>query len=169
MVINDPYMGEMQVFIKVEYNDGRLSITGVEGPKSNGDAKGGCGQIDMSLREDDRSTWKYNNPWNDEMMDRLLQVWDDYHLNDMQAGTPKQTEFIKQHKHEFSRLNWYTEACEALSKEGLLYDYDYFPPDEDGEKRGYRYGTAWLAIPVPEDVLDFLFNLPETRRQPAWC
>lgn len=37
-----------QVFVTIKYEDGELSLTGVEGPNSNGDCKGSCGQINMS-------------------------------------------------------------------------------------------------------------------------
>lgn len=33
---------------------------------------------------------------------------------------------------------------------------------------GYKYGTSWLKEDVPEDVLQFLYNLPDTTRKPAW-
>ena len=33
---------------------------------------------------------------------------------------------------------------------------------------GYKYGTSWLREEAPQDVLDWLFALPDTERQPAW-
>ncbi len=33
---------------------------------------------------------------------------------------------------------------------------------------GYKYGSAWKTEPVPEDVLQFLYSLPDTTRTPAW-
>ena len=33
------------IFCKIQIEDGELSISGVEGPLSNGDARGSCGQI----------------------------------------------------------------------------------------------------------------------------
>lgn len=33
---------------------------------------------------------------------------------------------------------------------------------------GYEYGSAWKIEPVPEDVLQFLYGLPETTRTPDW-
>jgi hypothetical protein len=76
------------VFIKIELKDGgRLSISGVEGPMSNGNCLGGCGQIDMHLRTEDRHAngWEYTTGWDAEMMNRLLEVWERWHLNDMRA------------------------------------------------------------------------------------
>ena len=36
-------------FCKIEYQDGQLSITGVIGPKSNGDPWGSCGQCGLLI------------------------------------------------------------------------------------------------------------------------
>lgn len=33
---------------------------------------------------------------------------------------------------------------------------------------GYKYGSSWLYEDVPNDVIDWLFNLPDTKIKPAW-
>jgi hypothetical protein len=33
---------------------------------------------------------------------------------------------------------------------------------------GYKYGTSWLKEDVPEDVIRWLGNLPDTKKTPAW-
>ena len=33
---------------------------------------------------------------------------------------------------------------------------------------GYKYGTSWLKVEVPEEVLQELKDFPDTDRQPAW-
>ena len=33
---------------------------------------------------------------------------------------------------------------------------------------GYKYGSAWLFEPVPDNVLHFLESLPDTDKKPAW-
>lgn len=33
---------------------------------------------------------------------------------------------------------------------------------------GYKYGSAWKKEEVPQDVINWLFNLPDTTVQPAW-
>jgi len=78
------------VFVKVEYKEGRLSITGVEGPKANGDAVGGCGQIvDTFTREGfqptpgDGAFWMLNAK-------KLRAVWERWHLNDMRPNCEHQ-------------------------------------------------------------------------------
>ncbi len=33
---------------------------------------------------------------------------------------------------------------------------------------GYEYGTKWIKEEVPQDVIEWLHELPDTRVQPAW-
>lgn len=33
---------------------------------------------------------------------------------------------------------------------------------------GYKYGTAWQLEEVPQDVIEWLFHLPDTKNVPAW-
>ena len=83
---------QVSIFCKVEYRagegdkPGRLSITGVEGPKSNGDAVGSCGQIDMHLREPGGlDSFQPAEGWTLESFRRFLDIWDAWHMNDTRA------------------------------------------------------------------------------------
>lgn len=63
---------------------GRLSISGVVGPLSNGNARGSCGQIDGDIREAfEAGTLETAPGWTPETVARFLEVWDRWHLNDM--------------------------------------------------------------------------------------
>jgi hypothetical protein len=146
--------GVGSVFISITFKNGNLSISGVEGPMSNGDCKGSCGQIIGSLRNDDPSVWSFNEGWTPEMMQKLLEVWDCWHLNDMKAGTQKQDAFIREWK-KTNRYD-YTAACEALKEAGLY------------EDNGYKYGHSLLKEDVPQDVIDWLFGLPDSKKNYAW-
>ena len=33
---------------------------------------------------------------------------------------------------------------------------------------GYKYGSAWQTEEVPKDVIEWLFDLPDTKIKPAW-
>lgn len=33
---------------------------------------------------------------------------------------------------------------------------------------GYKYGTAWKMEEVPQDIIEWLESLPETKVKPAW-
>jgi hypothetical protein len=98
---------KMDIFVKAEYTDGRLSLSGVVGPLRNGNSLGGCGQIDMEFehRNSNDDDERYSNPtkassikyaigWDKNKWFDLLDVWKKWHLNDMQAGC------------EHQRVNW---------------------------------------------------------------
>jgi hypothetical protein len=74
-----------QVFCSIKYENGRLSICGVVGPKKNGDAVGSCGQINGSFQARD-----YTEGWDHDTLTRFLEVWDRWHLNDMRAACEHQ-------------------------------------------------------------------------------
>lgn len=155
------------IFAHIKFSDGKLSITGVEGPKANGDCRGGCGQIVMSGLSVDA----YAPGWHAQKVAKLAEIWDRWHLNDMRAGTPAQEREIERRtaaaKAEYGvdgpalayKLGFdshYSMACAWLNEAGLYDD------------NGYKYGHAWLREEVPADVVAWLDSLPETDLTPAW-
>ena len=82
-----------KVWVRVELHTHEwgkeLSIQGVEGPKSNGDAEGYCGQI-----VDTVAGCAPIEPFTVELRDRLADVWRRWHHNGMRAGC------------EHQRANW---------------------------------------------------------------
>ena len=103
---------ENNAYIEIEVKNGKLSMSG--------SCNGSAGQCRDSIK-----------PKNDEQK-QLIDIWKQWHLNDMNAGTVKQTEALKDFKGD------YTAQCEYLKSVGL-YDDD-----------GYKYGTAWLKRGLPE-------------------
>ncbi len=77
---------------------------------------------------------------------KLLDIWDRWHLNTMRAGTPRQQEIIRPWLKRTPNKD-YTEQCNYLFSHGLLID------------DGYKYGTAWLYEPLPDDVITFISGL----------
>jgi hypothetical protein len=84
------------VFIVVKENYGYLSLTGVQAPLKSGNAKGGCGQIDMEYDHKDKNQndKRYDTPvmpdelrfakgWDAETWYTLLDIWSKWHLKDM--------------------------------------------------------------------------------------
>jgi hypothetical protein len=71
------------VFITIEWDGKRLSISGVEGPRADGDCWGSCGQIEMH-------GWEAYTARPGFDLDRLREVWSAWHLNDMRAACPHQ-------------------------------------------------------------------------------
>jgi hypothetical protein len=78
------------VFCKIEYKEengkGHLSITGVVGPKGNGNAWGSCGQIVEDLAQVDA----FAPGWDQEKVQKFIAIWNKWHLNDMRAGCEHQ-------------------------------------------------------------------------------
>jgi hypothetical protein len=54
----------VDVFARIQYDGARLSITGVEGPRRNGDAWGSTGQIAMGYahRDESDNDQRYDEP-----------------------------------------------------------------------------------------------------------
>lgn len=139
------------VFCEIVYKLGRLSIHGVEAPMSNGNCKGGCGQIDSNYAKRDSDigeqlgqTLRLTDGWTEEQWYRFLDVWSEWHLNDIHAGCEHQR-----------ALGW--------EKDG----YDKHP-SEPCPECGYKFGTSWHVIPVPDDVIEFLNTLPRSTKRPLW-
>lgn len=148
------------LFCVIKINDGKLSISGVEGPKRNGDCHGACGQVVMHPWE----ITEYAPRWDAESVAKFREVWERWHLNDMVAGSPAQMEFLRVNPVAFKYPeNYYDKACESLTAAGLQPDASYV---RDGKP--YSYGSAWLREELPEDVIAFLASLPDTDATPAW-
>tara|TARA_R100000655_G_C2885648_1_gene176100 strand:- start:76 stop:540 length:465 start_codon:yes stop_codon:yes gene_type:complete len=79
----------------------------------------------------------------------IVKLWRKYHLNDLNAGSPKQTEYLAS-LGEYKSYEW---ACEELEKVGLLYDKE-FSPDEP-----YQYGSAWLFREIPTEDLETIKSI----------
>ncbi len=79
------------IFCKIEFEAGKLSISGVEGPLKSGDCIGGCGQIDMSLRSKiDKIGLYRDGGWTRQMLEKFFDIWKEWHLNDMRSGCSHQ-------------------------------------------------------------------------------
>lgn len=155
--------GEGHTYCKVEWKDSKLSITGVVAPRKSGDAIT-CGQVNEYLWSAMKNNEiEYAPEWNSSMMEQFLLAWADYHLNDMQAGSPKQTAFVEATRNASPAPYNYSNMCELLKEVDLYIDKSYL---HNGKP--YKYGSAWLTIPVPFVVVDMLSKLPDTDRVPAW-
>lgn len=161
------------VFCKIVFSGGCLSISGVEGPKRNGDAKGSCGQINMHPWD----LHKFAPGWDATLVDQFLAVWDRWHLNDMRPGCEHQRaegwdkrpidpakplqsygkHFQGQRSCPWNMLGWLTREDHP---DGLL--------SVPCPTCGYKYGSRWMKEDVPEDVLQFLAGLPDADQTPAW-
>lgn len=233
---------QADAYAKIEWDGKRLSICGVVGPLSNGNCLGSAGQCTDSIRGGTPV-----DGWTREMLDKFCDIWDRWHLNDMNpccehqrelgwlelAGepitlyhyrlTPKASKAKSEAKKAadealckgetftptaeqsfFASLPSWVDTYEALGEE-MAPHYEpkksLYPGNpgatetnlrghvwygkseestiikicsEDGllckpcPVCGYKYGTAWQLEEVPQEVIDWLFALPDTTKLPAW-
>jgi len=139
------------LFVTAKWDGHRLSITGVSGPKANGDTKpgGSCGQCVGELDE----VTIYATGWDADKAARLKAIWQRWHLNDMRAGSQVQEDWLRAHPIPAGTPNHYEQACVALASAGLN-------PDADG----YRYGHAWKTEDAPAEIIAELFAFPLADR-----
>lgn len=134
---------EGRLTVNISWDGQRLSITGSEG-RDHG------GQIV-------HSPWnfqQYAEGYSAETVQQLRDIWENWHLNDMQAGSPAQTAYLKAHPVPRS-ADHYTATVHALTAAGLNPAPDYI---HNGKP--YQYGSAWLFKEVPADVVQWLHQLP---------
>lgn len=172
---------DYNVFIKIAYTNGKLSLTGVVGPYRSGNCAGSCGQIIMDFKEyDNRGFMSLDDitpatGWDRAMIKTLLDIWDKWHLNDMQSACEHQR-----------ALGWTYEDHRGMyvekHKKHPRYLIDEYDNGEDHDLYiifdefkghlcpvcGYSIGSAWLFEPVPDDVITQLSNMPDTTIRPAW-
>ena len=94
----------VNAYVEIEYKDGKLSLHGVVGPMSNGDCRGSAGQCVNSIRNGVPT-----EDWTKEMLQKLCDIWDKWHLNDMRAYCQHQKE-----------LGWKEQSSEVIT----LYHYN---------------------------------------------
>jgi hypothetical protein len=84
-----------------------------------------------------------------KLAQRIIDVWRAWHLNDMKAGSPAQEAWLKTNpvKAVYPESH-YEKAGAALAAAGLN-------PDPSCIHNGapYRYGSAWLKVELPTDVI----------------
>ena len=146
------------VYVTVKWNGEKLSLTGVEGPRSNGNCIGSCGQC----REAPMAVTKFADGWGATSALTLVGIWNRWHLNDMQAGSPAQEAFLRDNPEsvvqqlEAHKGDHYLATKAALELAGIQPDHGHIV---DGAP--YHYGSRWLFEPVPANVIEWLAALPE--------
>ncbi len=116
--INEQSAEQANVYFKAEFKGGKFSMSGVVGPLSSGNCLGGCGQINMEFKhrnneDDDKRYNKLITPqditfapgWDKEKLFDVLDIWEKWHLNDMQAACEHQQSNWNTKK-EITLINW---------------------------------------------------------------
>lgn len=236
-----------QNYIEIEFIGESLSFRGVMGPFKNGNYKGSCGQCIDTICDLENSYYhnRINKDWNKDMLKKLVEIWEEWHLNAMNAYSPAMKEAgwdklakkpilrmgITLDDETYKRRRNIKDIAEKNLKEtgnakisedeqailnlpvfSKIYAYaidefkipDYYKPKdidkstgfpiverqtlgwiyppESGKKHthpdglltkvfeptGEKYGSKWYFHKVPEDVLEWLYNLPDSKTEPAW-
>lgn len=142
--VRDETEGKHRIYVRASlasrapWQGFKLSLVGVIGPKGNGDCWGNCGQISDTIREylnKGRIQFNVEDDWDRSMVERLLAVWDKWHMNDMRAGCPHQREswYVKKEiithyftwGDRFNKLRKRVEMAEASTEEYFLYQTIY--------------------------------------------
>jgi hypothetical protein len=148
-----------EMFVRIKFcPDGQLSLAGVVGPWHSGNCAGSCGQCDEEL--EDISV--FHKGWSKEKTRKLRRIWNDWHLNHLRPGCVHQarwgtSKLLRLSNGEEKAAGWVTPSEHP---DGLL--------ERPCPVCGYKYGSAWLEEAVPDAVLDWLYNLPDTKIRPAW-
>lgn len=163
LVGREPDVGDVWVRASYEEVDGkgRLSLVGVAGPMTNGNARGSAGQIRLA-----DMTIVPAKGWTDEKVTLLAQTWERWHMNDVTAGSPRQEEYLRTCGRTFPGhpASHYTWASDLLTSAGLNPDHEHL---HDGAP--YRYGSAWLYEEVPGQVLANLTDEHVFPSAPRGC
>lgn len=150
-----------RAYCSIEYENNVLSITGVVRPRSNGDAYS-CGQI-----IDDIKNGKLTDDWTKEMLDKFVDIWENYHLNDLRPYCEHQKE-----------LGW----KELSTKQIIIYEY-HLKTDvllkkkemcaEDKDYLKYKYlkyaiRTHLKYDELDDDIRDFYEKKYEEHKNLGW-
>lgn len=100
-----------------------------------------CGQI----LDDVRRVTRFARGWTPARLERLCDMWEKWHLNGMKAECA------------------HMETVWEEGRWGMRPSMTLTPPCPE---TGYRYGSAWLVKPLPNDVVDAAFWLIEHGRLP---
>lgn len=112
--------GRAGLWVTIEFKGGKLSLTGVEGPRGNGDCAGSCGQTGI-----DESAVPAEGYTAAELT-RLRDVWERWHLNDMRPYSPEMAALgwdrearVACWRHEFSMTRESSSAKKAAEEAAL--------------------------------------------------
>lgn len=107
---------------------------------------GNVGAISFGqIRDELLNIEKLAEGWTVGKVAKLHQIWKEYHLNDMQAGSPAQRAWIAQ-----TGIVKYDDILAQMPAD-ILHD-----ATELRNGKPYTYGSAWLRMDIPADVLEWL-------------
>ena len=99
-------------FVRIKYKDSKLSMCGVVAPLSNGDCLGSAGQCVDEIRNGSPT-----DEWTTDMLNKLCDIWDRWHLNDMRPYCEHMRELgWTEHTQDKVKIEKWTLTKEACQK-----------------------------------------------------
>ena len=151
-------------FVEIEYQDGNLSIHGVVAPLGNGNCLGSAGQCVDEIRKGVPT-----EKWTPEMLEKLCNIWDEWHLNDMRPYCKHMKDFgwNKQANEKVKVETWTLtkEAAEAKDKaekralECLRAGTPFYPTKDE-----IAYANMTHSVKVYDDDLDAMYKYGKAYR-----
>jgi hypothetical protein len=141
------YKNRLDTNLRPVSNCKTLSISGQIWDKRHFDCVT-CGQISDTIL-------KYYS--GNERVERIVEIWERWHLNDLSAGTESQKECLKNSGVDFSEYrkagyeSYYDYERFVLEQNGLLYD------------GFYEFGSQWLVEPLPDEIESEIIELFENQ------
>ena len=115
----------------------------------------GMGTAGQCLDTFKNKAFQYIMPEEKQMLfNRIFKIWKEYHLNDMQSGTIRQTKCLLDADKTLHYASNYTKGCEYLKEYNLLFD------------NGYKYGSAWLCKPIPQEIVEEILSWGNIKQEP---
>jgi len=108
-----------------------------------------CGQIDNEI-EQYYNDGSLNLFIKAEQLEKLLQIWRRWHLNDLRPYCEHQWKLIPYYENELGKTFFDANNYGHIIK---LPDFKWC------SRCGYTYGTKWLYEPLPKEVIKFLEEL----------
>ena len=95
----------------------------------------------------------------DDLFMELYNLWKQYHLNGLNAGTHKQKASVDDYFKKIGKPYDYDLAVEHLKNVGLyvdkLVDGEFLNyATENVNRESYTYGYGWITYTIPNDVIN---------------
>ena len=142
---------------KINYATGKTltepqKILSISGHTKIGNRDESGGQIHDTIKEN-LDIMEFEVGFSKKDISKLIDIWERYHLNDLQSGTKKQTDFLNDFYKISSVERSYENDVKLLENEGLLVD------------NGYSYGSNWLIEILPTNLEKELTSIISTTTE----